>query len=115
MDFPYGETVTRLRATAAVDAYSNTSETTSWAAPSELEIDGCAFNPGVSSEPLDLARNAVVTRPEVYAPTGSDILAGDRLVVRGLTFEVVGDPGEYVSPFTGWNPGLVVRLERVEG
>lgn len=117
--FPYGETVTRLRRFEEVDPYSQQVEVAAWDDPDnppyELEIAGCAFNPGVSSEPLDLARNAVITRPEVYAPAGSDVLAGDRLVVRELTYDVVGDPADFRSPFTGWAPGLVVRLERVDG
>lgn len=115
MDFPYGETVTRLRATAVTDPYSGEATGEDWTTPSTLTIDDCAFNPGVSSEPVQNARNAVLTRPEVYAPAGSDILSGDRLVVRGDTFEVQGRPQDWRSPFTGWEPGLVVPLELVEG
>lgn len=115
MDFPHGETVTRLRRYAETDPYSGEVEEVSWEDAYELEVAGCAFNPGVSSEPLEVGRNAVITRPEVYAPAGSDILAGDRLVVRDLTYEVAGDVADFRSPFTGWQPGIVVRLERVDG
>jgi hypothetical protein len=41
---------------------------------------------------VQTARNAVITKPEVYAPDGADVLAGDRLVVRGVTYEVAGRP-----------------------
>lgn len=115
MDFPYGETVTRLRAGTVTDPYSGEETGQDWDAATSLEIEGCAFNPGLSSEPLQDARNAVLTRPEVYAPAGSDILAGDRLVVRGDTYSVEGRPQDWRSPFTGWEPGLVVALELVEG
>lgn len=113
--FAHGETVTRLRGTTTTDPYSGQSTQIDWTTPDSLDIDGCAFNPGESSEPLQTARNAVLTRPEVYAPPESDILAGDRLVVRGDTYEVQGHPQDWRSPFTGWRPGLVVPLERVEG
>jgi hypothetical protein len=113
--FPFGETVVRQRATSVTDPYSGEATGASWDAPSTLTIPGCGFNPGQSSEPVQDARNAVITRPEVYAPSGADILAGDRLVVRGETFDVDGDPADWRSPFTGWRPGLVVPLKRVEG
>lgn len=113
--FPHGETVTRLRATATTDPYSGEATGSDWSAPLILDIPGCAFNPGNSSEPLQEARNAVVTRPEVYAPAGADVKAGDRLVVRSLTYDVEGDPADWRSPFTGWNPGLVIALERADG
>lgn len=115
MDFPHGETVTRLRGTATGDPYSGENSAVSWTDPDELDIEGCAFNPGVSTEPLQDARNAVITRPEVYAPPDADVEAGDRLVVRGDTYEVVGNPQDWRSPFTGWQPGLAIQLELVEG
>jgi hypothetical protein len=115
MDFPYGETVTRLRAALVEDPYSSEDTEPDWDAPYELDIEGCGFNPGTSQEPLQDARNAVLTRPEVYAPPDADVLAGDRLVVRGVTYEVQGRPQRWISPFTGWTPGLVIPLELVEG
>lgn len=115
MDFPHGETVTRLRATPIIDPYSEETTGLDWGNATSLEVPGCGFNPGQSSEPVQDARNSVTTQPEVYAPEGVDILAGDRLVVRGLTFDVDGDPATWVSPFTGWAPGLVVALKRTAG
>ena len=113
--FPHGETVTRLRATSAVDPYSDEPTQSDWTSPDSLDIPGCGFNPGQSSEPTQEARNAVITQPEVYAPTGSDVLAGDRLVVRGDTYDVDGKPAVWRSPFTGWQPGVVIVLKEVEG
>lgn len=119
MDFPHGETVTRLRAAMILDPYSGEATQAAWDdeanPPSSLAIEGCAFNPGGSTEPTQEGRNAVITRPEVYAPADADVLAGDRLVVRGLTYDVEGDPADWRSPFTGWQPGLVIALERVSG
>lgn len=111
--FAHGETVTRLRGAKITDRYGN--ETTSWASPTSLTIPGCGFNPGGSIEPTQDGRNAVITRPEVYAPADADVDAGDRIVVRGDTYEVDGKPAEWRSPFTGWAPGMVIALKEVEG
>lgn len=115
MDFPHGETVTRLRGTSVADPYNPDNTEISWDDPDELEIPGCGFNPGQSSEPVQDARNAVITQPEVYAPAGSDVLAGDRLVVRGDTYDVEGNPADWKSPFSGWRAGMVVALKRTDG
>lgn len=113
--FAHGEAVTRLRGTPKVGDYSSEETDLDWTLPDVLEIPGCGFNPGQSSEPVQDARNSVVTQPEVYAPAGTDVLAGDRLVVRGVTYDVDGTPADWRSPFTGWAPGLVVALKGVEG
>lgn len=113
--FAAGETVTRLRGAPVVDPYSGEANGVDWSDPSSLAIPGCAFNPGQSAEPDQVGRNAIITQPEVYTPPGADVTAGDRLVVRGLTYEVEGDPADWRSPYTGWTPGLVVALKRVEG
>lgn len=115
MDFPHGETVVRLRGSASVDPYSGEATGTDWAAPDRLEVYGCAFDPGGSQEPLEDGRSVVITRPKVYAPADADILPGDRLEVRGVEYEIEGDPAVWRSPFTGWEPGMVVNLERVTG
>lgn len=113
--FAYGETATRLRAFITLDPYSGEETEKDWSTPYELAIPGCAFNPGQSSEPDQVGRNAVITQPEVYAPFGSDVLAGDRIVIRGQTFDVDGQPASWVNPFSGWAPGLVITLKGVEG
>jgi hypothetical protein len=113
--FAHGETVTRQRAKAVTDPYSGESVALDWSTPLTATISGCGFNPGGTSEQVQTGRIPVVTRPEVYAPAGSDIRAQDRLVVRGKTYEVDGEPAAWRSPFTGWEPGLVVSLKIVEG
>lgn len=113
--FPHGETITRLRGTAETDPYSNEATGIDWSTPSSLTIPGCGFNPGQSAEPLQAGRNAITTQPEVYAPAGSDVLAGDRITVRGKTYEVDGEPGVWKNPFSGWEPGMVVALKLTTG
>lgn len=113
--FPYGETVIRQRATIVVDPYSGEPGDTDWTNLSVLTIVGCAFDPGGSLEPTEQGRTSVITQPTVYAPPGSDVLAGDRLVVRGRTWDVDGDPADWRSPFTGWEPGMVIKVKAVTG
>lgn len=115
MTFPYGETVTRQRATVSTDPYSGEATGRDWTSPDELDIEGCAIADAGSLEPLQNARNSVVSDFDVLAPFGSDVLAGDRLVVRGLICESVGRPFDWRSPLSGWEAGMVIHAKIVEG
>lgn len=113
--FAYGETVVRQRAATSVDPYSSVPRP-DWTLPTaDLDIAGCAVWQESSTEPLQDARDEVVTFTMVALPTGSDVLEHDRLVIRGALFDVFGDPFDWQSPFTGWRPGLVARCRKVEG
>lgn len=113
--FAYGETVTRLRADAAVDPYSGESVGNDWTSPDSLDIPGCGIADGGSLEPTQDARNAVESDFDVIAPYGVDVTAADRLVIRGLTCQVQGRPFDWMNPLTGWQPGTVIRAKVVEG
>lgn len=115
--FVYGETLTRLRATAAVDPYSGEATALSWDDPDALPILGCAFDPGTSSEPAAVGRDAVTSQPSAYVDYDSDVLPGDRIrrELTGRTYEVDGEPGAYRNPFTGWEAGMVIKLKAVSG
>lgn len=113
--FVHGETVTRLRGTAAVDPYSGESTGADWSDPDSLALTGCAVWDGKSFELLADAREGVVSDFVVAADSGSDVVASDRVVIRGLTCEVDGRPFDWRSPLTGWRPGLVFRANVVEG
>jgi hypothetical protein len=107
-----GESVGVLRPTSATDRYGNASLT--FPSTATHSVDGCAFDPGSSSEDND-GRTAIVVTPTLYAPPGSDITAADRLLVRGLVFEIIGEPAAWVSPFDGQAKGLAISLRRVAG
>ncbi len=113
--FLFGESVTRQRAATSVDPYTSESRPDWTKTPVSVTITGCAFDPGGSTEAVDIGRAPVTTSPRLFAPVGSDIKSGDRIVARGATFEVDGNPADWRSPFTGWNPGIVVGLQLVEG
>lgn len=111
--FPAGETVTRLRAVLVEDRYGNL--VPDWSDPGRLDIPDCAVAPRTSNEDTEQGRQGVVVGIAVYAPTGADITPQDRMEVRGEVWEVVGEVADWRSPYTGWRPGIVVNLARMEG
>lgn len=70
---------------------------------------------GTSSNERTDARDQVVSGYSVLLPAGTNVDAVDRVEWRGLSFEVSGLPGLYRSPFTGFDPGVVVSMVRVTG
>jgi hypothetical protein len=76
----------------------------------ETVSEGWLFAPGASNE-LHEGQNSVDTDAELYrmgAPGAEDIRPTDRVRVRGMTFEVIGEPAI-------WRLGTVVRLRRFRG
>lgn len=110
-----GETVTRLRGVATEDPYSGEDSALDWSDPAELDIPGCAVASGPTSDPNLDARDMVVSDFTVYAPAGTEVFPSDRVIVRGFVCEVVGRPFDWVSPFTGRTPGVVILANVVEG
>lgn len=118
MKYPHGETVTRLRGVASANPYSAAPTDVDWANPTSLVIEGVAFDPGGSAEPISAESDMrVITQPTIYDPSYADVTAGDRVVraLTGKTYEVDGDPAQWRSPYTGWAPGQVIKLKIVEG
>jgi hypothetical protein len=79
-----------------------------------LLFDAAVADSG-SVEPLLDGREPVDSDFTLYGPAGIDILPTDRLIIRGLTCNVVGRPFDWRSPFTGWQPGTVIRASIREG
>lgn len=103
------ETVTRLRAGTTTDPYSN-EPTEDWDTATELDIETLApAEPRPSGEPLQDARNQVVSGWTLYLPEGADVVRLDRMRVRGVVYSVLGDPASWRGA------GLVVQTERSEG
>lgn len=111
MDFPHGETVTLRTPAVAADPYSGAPAT----AEVNVTIAGVAVEPRPSSEPVQDARNAVTSGFTLYLPAGTVVTASQQFVVRGGVYDVLGDAAEWVNPFTGWEPGVVVQVGRTEG
>lgn len=111
--FAAGETVIRIRAPLVTDRYGN--QVFDWDNATRSEVSGCGVAPRTSDEETETGRQGVIVGITVYVPAGTDISAHDRMEVRGEVYEVAGEVADWRSPFTGWAPGLVVNLRRVEG
>lgn len=114
MDFPHGESVDVLTAGTVTDPYSD-EPVADWSTPTEVAVTGVAVEPRPSQEPVQDARNAVTSGFTLYMPAGAEIGPQSRVRVRGEVYDVLGEPAEWVNPFTGWAPGIVVQVGRTEG
>jgi hypothetical protein len=86
----------------------------------EVPIEGCFVEPLASDEPDEVERQPILTRANVYAPPGvREQLAAsgpfDQVRIRGELFEIVGDPADWQSGWSTWDPGIVLACLRVEG
>lgn len=115
MTFRFGETVTIQTAGPRYDKYADETVYDDWENPASVDVLGVGIEPRPSSEPVEAARNAVVSGYTLYLPTGTTVTAQNRIVVRGGTYNALGDPAVWMSPFTGWAPGIVVQVGRTEG
>lgn len=107
---PHAETFTILsRTVSGRDADGNDVYTST-----ETETRG-AFAPSGSTE-LVQGQATVLTHDTLYLDSGQPVPGPhDQVRVHGTVRDVDGKPGVYVSPFTGWSPGSVVRLLEVTG
>lgn len=116
MTYPAGETVTHLDGTV-VTQDSDGNDARSY--PTKATYDNVPIAPrdgnGTSSNEQTQGQQQVIVGLTIFLPDGVSVDATDRFTVRGDTFDVVGDPQAYVSPFSGWRPGVPVALQRVTG
>lgn len=110
-----GEEVVVLSAGTIENPYSGEDEPGWSGTPTETAVTALAVEPRPSGEPVQDARNAVVSGFTLYLPTGTAVTAQNRVRVRGEVYEVIGDPARWRDPFTGFEPGIVVQVQRVEG
>lgn len=108
----YGEPVERARRVlAGVDRYGNPTYTWDLVTLPVL----AAFDPGGSTEPVEVERQSVVTTPTLYFPEVVDIDRTDELIVRGRRYAVEGIPADWADPWGTAVGGTVVPLREVEG
>lgn len=113
--FPHGEQVTILTAGFEEDPYSGDMEQSWEWTPTETVVEGVGVADGGSLEPLEAGRNAVDSDFDLFFPADTVVTSDNRVVVRGLTCDVAGRPFLWRNPFTGWTPGLVVKVKIREG
>lgn len=105
------ESVYRMEYTAgAADPYGNVVE--GWLDPVLLE-GRYLFDPGSSAEPRAAGSDRVVVAPALYGPYDMPFTARDKCVVRGETFEVVGEVRRWAN--SRREVGAVATLRRVTG
>jgi len=103
-----GETVTIVSAGTVDDPYSG-EPVQDWSNPTTRDVMTIAPpEPRPSDEPIQDARNAVVSGWTLYLPAGSGVTAYDRVRVRGEEFPVQGQPA-------AWPKGDVVQAFREQG
>lgn len=103
-----GEVITVLTAGTVTDPYSN-APSESWNTPTEREVVTVVPpEPRPSDEPVQDARNAVISGWTLYLPPGDPITRTDRVRVRGEDYPVQGQPAD-------WPMGVVVQAYRTEG
>lgn len=89
------------------DSQGNPTHTTT-----ETPVEHCAFAPTGSSEDVATFGTRAITGGTVYAPTGTEFLPSDVLVIRGMTFTVDGESGQWTNPFSGTGRGVEVAVKR---
>lgn len=103
-----GETITITRRTVSgEDAMGNPTHATT-----QIPVDGCAFAPTGSAEDVATFGSRAITGGTIYAPSGTVFLPADIVTIRGMTFTIDGDTGQWTSPFTGQGAGAVVAVKR---
>lgn len=105
-------TITRIRP-SGVDQYGDPLPAT------ELDVAGCGvWNRDANSTAPDedtYQRDTVINGYGVLAPPGSDFRPTDKVRLRGVVYELVGEPVLLESPLTGTNAGVQLMLRHVEG
>lgn len=80
----------------------------------DIPVDKGAFDPGGSTE-LVQGQDIVSAQPRWFPPAGVVVAPVDQVTIRGVRYEVDGQPADFLNPFTGWHPGMVVNLKAVSG
>lgn len=78
-----------------------------------LTISGCSVQPATTSLSMDGRVLAINEQMTAYLPEGSDVLAGDRIVYNGETYEINGEPKRWTGAVNLSN--IQLNLTRWEG
>lgn len=113
MIFPFGVTVTLVRRvlSSSRDEYGNDAYT-----EVSSDVPGVPVWASGMSE-ITQGRDTVISDLTAFLtlPAGVDVASIDKVRVDGNDYEVVGQPNDFPSPLTGFDPGVLVQLRRVTG
>lgn len=105
------EPITILRhAVSGTDEYGNDTLSSQ-----EILVRHCLFAYAGSSEPVEVARDAVDARLTLYLPAGTQILDGDVFIIRESEWVKDGDSQEWPQLWPGFVPDVVVNVRRRRG
>jgi len=71
--------------------------------------------PPADSELAARGRVGVVVGLTLYMPADFDLRRTDRVEVDGVLYDVEGEVGRWLHPYTGWAAGATATLRRAEG
>lgn len=99
------------------DSHGNRTE--GWADPITYDVYGWGAPPYrvlPSDEPYEEpGRDEIISSLQVFAPSDVVVKPFDRIIVGGVLYDVIGEPGDYAHGPFGWNPGTRISAKRVEG
>lgn len=109
MTFAHGETVDVLSAGSVYNPRSGENDESWLSGVTTVTYGSVGVAAGGSLEPLQDQRDAVESDYDLIFPPDAVVTAKNRVVVRGLTCDVIGRSFLWRNPFTGWTPGLTVQ------
>lgn len=112
MTTPGSDQVTVLRAPLG-DADRYAAQRRGWAAATSAVLTGVSVQPMAASE-TTVDREYTATRMNLYAPPGADLLATDRVVWQGVTYEVDGPPATWFD-LNGVADHVAAVIKRLAG
>lgn len=119
MEFPYGQTVTRLRAKGVLNEYSRKVVAGDWSDPDELTIEDAFVAQSSTSLLRTETRDQAAESKSLFCDGDADVRKGDRIRVGGPggpTYTIDGiPPAADSNPFTAWTPPREIPLTRFVG
>lgn len=109
MRYPFGDTVILHTGATTTDDRGN--EVFTW---TDTTVTGCPVWPRNSSESVQ-AQDQRITGLWIMFPPEVPVTASDEVTVRGVRYQIDGEPGLYSNPFTGTVAGYQVALTVVTG
>lgn len=122
--YPFGETVVLLRRDPVLDGGGKPVRDNRGqpvlGSTQEIPVKSCVVTPRAEAPQVggseQQARDTVITGYTIYAPPRTDIRTTDRVLVRGETCEITGEPGDWGrNPFTGLAGPVQFAADRVTG
>ena len=102
-----GETITiKRRSEASTDTHGNPEYTNT-----SITVKDALISVESSSETIDPERDAIDASLTLYLPMGTQILPGDKFVIRGTTWIKDSSAQEWISPFP-METGVIVKVRK---